>query len=776
MATQVVELSGDEANLLRALDKVIQKEREHERALGRMGDAGDQAGFQLEDAMARIQKANDDAIKQTIKQLNQLGPEGKRAASLLQEGFKEVGRKGFDGPEALLKKLKSLDPATADVVESVSAKFEELSNKIKADLASADAATKFDDSIRELEKINPTAAAAAKKVREQMDLADADVKFDNIIAELEKVDPAAAAQAKKLRGHMKTAADEGAVSWKSFATSAVAQIGAVAGTYLGVQEAIALVNDYLKEQEQLLQNALSKQNELAKAQQEAAKNLAGYKAIERDELLQKAVPELVRSTGVGGAEITDAISNAASAGATPDQAKAAAEAAARLNRLTPDKVAPNAGGIVSVMAQTGLQDPRQAAALLATAGPISKVDEAAAVAATLPLALGTAATVPNQRPEDAARQIAALYGVASNKGVDETGKSTATFLVDFNNRMNDLFSNMADKQVDARSKIELIDRKIEKGTDTEANRRDREQLLQFLKESDGMRDPGTIFGRLEAIQQSPGLQRQFLGEAGKFGEQQFQVTLKELINSQSDASKQLQTMAESIRADVQYFESTVTDNANATPQLRGSNFVAGGEASRGALDITNTEGARLAALRARVATDLSVTRQSGVSGFLDAQVGEMGIKKGSLAGSTFAEESIDALASIRTRIGSLQDGGVTPDEKAKIDLLSKTIADIQQLLLEDVSRGDVSRESATSAIGMARNSQELFAREGATGEAKFYANLAKQIADALQRQNDLMEENNNLLADTAANTAPGPAPTPDYDSVTRGAAAQEDAR
>lgn len=44
MATQVVELTGDEARLLRSLDKVIQKERDHEAQLRKVGDEGDKAG------------------------------------------------------------------------------------------------------------------------------------------------------------------------------------------------------------------------------------------------------------------------------------------------------------------------------------------------------------------------------------------------------------------------------------------------------------------------------------------------------------------------------------------------------------------------------------------------------------------------------------------------------------------------------------------------------------------------------------------------------------
>jgi len=67
------------------------------------------------------------------------------------------------------------------------------------------------------------------------------VKFDGIIAELRKLDPVAAAEAEKMKSKMKSVPEEAESSWRKFTKSAVAQVGSIAGAYLGVQQAIQQV-------------------------------------------------------------------------------------------------------------------------------------------------------------------------------------------------------------------------------------------------------------------------------------------------------------------------------------------------------------------------------------------------------------------------------------------------------------------------------------------------------------------------------------------------------
>lgn len=780
MSETTVEITSETRQLEAGFEKIERLQTEQVAGYEKMATAGEDSARQVAAAQEAATTRGAAAYGKILAELRRQGPEGREQAKAIEGYLQETGTAGRRAIASIVEELGTFDPKAAEVAAAAS-------EKIAAELAAADAKTSFDNSLRELEKINPEAAKAARAVREHMDEADAQVKFDNIIAELEKLDPKAASEARAMREHMKGAADDGASSWESFSKSAGAQIMTVVAAYGGVDRAIQSVNKYLEEQREILNGALDQQIALAAAQQEAAKNLASYSAVERNNLLQEAVPEIARKTGFSDvAQLTLALGSAASAGATPQQAIVATEAAARMNRLTPDQVAGSAGGIVSVMQQTGLKDAREAAALLQTAGPLSKVDDANDVANTLPRALGTTATVPNQAPDQAAREIAAQYGVASNLGVDDKGNSTATFVIDFNNRMNDLFTNLEDKQIDARSKIELIDRKIEKGTDTEANRRDREQLLQFLRESEGMRDPGTISGRQQALQNNPALQQQFLGESGKFGEQQFQVALRQFLDRNSQAAQSLDSMSQGIRADSQYFEESVSSQENATPQTRLAGYQSAAAAQSAASDATNYEGANLAAMRENVAAVLKRTRSDGVTGFISAQVDESGISSGMLSGSTFAEESVDAINTLRGRIAALAQDGITEQEQSSVSELQSEITKLTQLMQASAETGTISRESVAAGASSAAELANRFARENRAEDAKYFEQLAALMQESLKvaaRQAEAAEENNRLMAEqnaaaqeTAANTRPGPAEPPDYIGINEASAAEEDAR
>lgn len=739
-------------------------------------------------------------FKETLAALKRLGPEGDKIATGVAKDMDRAAALSVGSIDEIIQKMHGIDTAAAQAAE-----------RIKIEIATADAQTTFDRSITQLQKINPEAAKAAFGIREKMDLADASVRFDNILEELRKVDPVAAAEAAKMRGHMLTATNDSTGAFKSFAESSIGQFTSIAGAVGLVGGALKSVNEYLEAQAKLTVSAMEKQGELAAAQQESFKNLAAYKAFERDELLQKAAPEIARRTGVSNPIVALALGEAASAGATPEQAILAAGAAAEMNRHTPDKVAAYSGGIASVMIQTGLKDPREASALLATAGPLSKVSDASKLAVSLPQALGMVSTVPNQAPGEAAREIAALYGVGTNRSVDETGLSTATFIQKLLIESMTMFTDLENKRIDARSKVDLIDRKIDQGASleeirskitkkiedidkkivagkatpkdadnrtgfvkyleeinpegkspeekkkieqqdlklqrgkaTEANVRDRLELLQFLKETEGMKDPGTISGRVEAIRNNEGMQKELIGKSGQMGEQKFQVFLTELFDANSQSSQSLRDMTRGIRSDRGYFDETVAAMKNATPQLRGETFVKSGEVSIETSQITDIEAARLAQLRTRVSKELKQADVGGFGGFVNSLldqgldiplIGQTGgINLGSLSGGTFAEEAVNAIATIRTRIGTLNDGGVTPQEKIKIEQLQFAVKDITELLTEDAKSGSITSSSLTAALSEIETFQKAFSREGLVTETEFYQKLSESLTEAMTQR------------------------------------------
>lgn len=916
MATQVVELSGDEANLLRALDRVIAKEREQAVALERMGTSADTAGIALEGALKTVENAAKKTVDETVRQLNKLGPGGKAAAEALQAGLAEAGKGKFATVDNLLQKVASLDPATAEVVgrvkqhlaeadnraafdetlaamrglggeaavvaneigtrlkqsdvpegafdgylaqlvalnpeaaqvaeqvranladadrqsafdetlrslrelgpegraiadaysqqmvaaatdakggidgiierlKAIDPTVEEVATKIRGEIAAADKATKFDDSIRELQKINPEAAAAARKVREHMELADAQVKFDDTIAELAKVDPAAAKAAAAMKGHMKTAANESESTWTTFTDKALGNLKTIAAAYVGkeaISSAIAKVNELIEEQSRLLDHAASKQLELAKSQQEAVKNLAALTTVQQNEMLTSAVGEIASTAKVGdAASITNALGGAISAGATQEEAISAVSAAAMLNRLTPEKIGPTSSAAVDFAKATGRSDARSNIALLTTTGTQARIEDPQILATNLAPALTSAvASVPNQDREEATREGAALFSGLSQAVGDKQGDKSRTATIQITAELDKFFSKLEDQRIDARSKIELIDRKIAKGSDTEANRRDREQLIAFLKQADGMQDSGTIYGRFDQLQQNSAVADQMFSR--EFGEAEFKAHFRALADPNSNIAKQLKASKEKIRLDSAAFDTLLENTTSLTPQLLGANIVAGVNAAADIRDFTDPESQSLSQVRELTEKTLSRTRVPGLFNLRANMADEVGVRPSFFnpTAGTAAEEGIANIDRLLARRSRIADDGITATEALAVNELDATIRGLRELMTKQELSPE-SLEAAARRAGARATSATLLMQPE---RAQYFQELQLQLQEravtaaeaqvaALNRQNELMEQNNNLLAETADNTAPGPAPMPDYDGINRAALAAEDSR
>lgn len=195
MATQVVELTGDEAALLRSLQKVIDKELEMEKKLRDAGNAGDAAGTQIEAAMAKLQRESDQALRGLLGDLKGLGPEGQAAATALKSHFQQSGKAGFQSFGQVIDQLKLIDPAAAAAAQSAA----------DAMVQAGHSATKaWDDQIALLRAMGPEGAAAAKTI--ETDLASAAASaaggMDQILNKLEQLNPEAAKAAAKIRSEL----------------------------------------------------------------------------------------------------------------------------------------------------------------------------------------------------------------------------------------------------------------------------------------------------------------------------------------------------------------------------------------------------------------------------------------------------------------------------------------------------------------------------------------------------------------------------------------------
>jgi hypothetical protein len=186
--------------------------------------------------------------------------------------------------------------------------------------------------------------------------------------------------------------------------------------------------------------ALAKAKELAAAQQEAAKNLAGQTPQQISDTLQRTVPEIAKETQFADlAKLTTALGSAASI-VGEQQARGVVTESARITRFTPDQLQTTATATADIMAATGLDDAKQALALLASTGSVARPEELAKLAQGAAAAVNAAiAQAPAQDKVDAAKEGVALYAKLTK--VDPQGQSAATATTDFIRQISAVFAD-----------------------------------------------------------------------------------------------------------------------------------------------------------------------------------------------------------------------------------------------------------------------------------------------------------------------------------------------
>lgn len=304
MATQVVELTGDEKKLFQAIDRLIQKEVQHERQLDAMGSSGASAGTQIEASLGRVARANERDIGRFIKDLGRIGPAGRTAADALKASFAEQDKYGFRNVDTLIEGIRRIDPegaaAAAAVLtemqeadresefrdtlrslerlgdegrqaaavieaelkdaernaaagmEGILAKLQELrpeadlsAEAIEAKLKAASEASQreFESTIETLRKLGPTGQQVADRLQNEMKAAgdSSEHSIDGVIAKLREINPQAATAAKSIYREIDKNNDKAKGSFKDLATSAGSELKSIVGSYIGIQAAIQTI-------------------------------------------------------------------------------------------------------------------------------------------------------------------------------------------------------------------------------------------------------------------------------------------------------------------------------------------------------------------------------------------------------------------------------------------------------------------------------------------------------------------------------------------------------
>lgn len=739
--TQVVELSGDEAALLRSLQKVIDKQMEYEKKLRDTAEQGDAAGVVLEDALNKVQEAADKSLKELLRELKTLGPDGAAAADAMKGHLQSAGKAGFRSMEDVLKSIREIDPAAADAALAAKTSLSEAANSVEQ---------QFSDVLDELHALGPEGRRVAGELKKDLVAAGkmTEKSLDDVIAKLRLIDPEAADAASALKTKMAKGAEEASDSWSSFGDNVIDEIMGVAAAYVGISEAIQFTNEALEEHRRRVQEISEANRDLAVTQQTAIKNLQALKPEDRQRLLASA-GTIAQNAGISDEKmVVAAMGSVASANFdNPDEILSIVEAAAKAERLSGENLADTAAAAGSIMKKTGINDPRVAIALAQSAQTASAVDDPSKLRASLPRALSAGVlNAPKQAPEEAARQAAAIWAHTTNLGEDAMGSSASTFTIDMLSRMDKFFSDIEHERIQARSKIELIDRKIHKGKDTEEDRYKKGKLEEFLKAAEGVADPGTIFGRLAILQGSDAIASQFAGES-LFGEKQFQSALKQFMQAGSVGAKSLEIAHANIGASPEAFERMTSEIEKSTTQ--GAEAVLA-ESSKGIVSGLTSKLSDTSAMGTiRTAVDATIRATQSENWVVSALQQRMNFT-GSM-GSSASDALAQALDYLQLNKAELERGGVTEQEAAKIESIDLQIKRLFEFAENAAMTGGFDKGSAAAEARMLR------ARVGNpfnVSDSKELLGQFERLAAILER---IASSNEKMVAPaeaTANNTTP----------------------
>ena len=532
------------------------------------------------------------------------------------------------------------------------------------------------------------------------------------------------------------------------------------------------------------QESLALVKEIAAAQQEAAKNLAGNTPQQISDTLLKAVPDIAKKSDFSDlGKITTALGSSASI-VGEEAARSAVEASAKLTRFKKDDLQTTSTATADVMKAAGMKDAREAMALLLTSGAVARPEE-------LPkLAMGASKAIyagvdssPNQKPLDAAKDSAALFAVFSK--VDKNGESAATAAIQMINLLRETFNptrddtmkrddriaellkeqavtteeqvaidraNLAIQQkqaivnrVDPKdmsfgakdARIDLSEAKASLVRATKAatlNEKDSEELrrLQTQKQL-ASNDPGDLMGRMKAVQQSPELMRTV--EANLKGEAQFKAIAQGFFDPNSVHMKGLTDALGSITTDVKEFDKALISMVS-TPQQKSAMVLEKGDTANAIAKFQDNTTQQYATINKIVDDALKQNPVEGLQGMLPTVSGVLeSIGMGTMNKvSSVATSPLQAIDIAIERLGARQtaiggyftlDANKSPEDRARIQNLQEQKNTLREMKADILSPAKQKIEEAQK-------------NEADPVEA------VKSVATALQEQNRLASERNQL--------------------------------
>lgn len=739
--TQVVELSGDEKALLQSYDRAIKKQVEFELALRNGGAAGDAAGTQIEDALNKVKRANDQALKGLLGDLKSLGPDGAAAADALKGHFVETGKAGYQSFDKILDQIRAIDPEAANAAAAARNALNEAANSSE---------TQFHDILEEMRALGPEGRKAADAIKAKFIESGhiSEKSIADIAKGFDQLDPEAAKAAQTVIDNMANAAEEAKGSWSLATEDMVAKIGTVGFAAAALKSVVSVISDELEHQKSLIADARQATMTLADAEQDAMKNMAGLDKSQQQKLLQEVVPDAVRTTNFPSRkDATLALGALISADASPEQVKPMLEATLPLTRLKTSETDEYAMAAFNIAKITG-KDPKQALSSLLVGGGKALVKDPKDVALTLPTAMLVAQN--NSKSDDkqlVADQAIALFGLFTDLGGDVTGRSSQTNVASFTGYLDKLFEvGNKDLNKSIESTEKAVNRQNAKISGLKSKSADQKKIIEaeaelkkLQKDLENLnaqkasipKDPGDPLARLEAIQNNPLLKAQFLSreEGGVRGEEAFLSLNRALVDPNSDAWKKLKQKFADVRAQdgTQAYDRAVEQIAGGTPATVIASADATSRSLKEQAQLADMERATLGQVRQTVNEALSqnetfwdragyTVANNILTGFgLLSDSKPISIENGRLQGTTAAEEAVSGireLASLRNAIS----------DPFKQQQLQSAIESLKELIIKQASLLD--------AAGAERARQRIL-QPGEFGQDSATERLLQQIAAEL---------------------------------------------
>lgn len=138
MATTIVTLTGDEASLLRAFQKIQAAQEKTDQGFKKTKDTANDAASQIGRDMESAGKSTTEAFNASIRELRKMGPEGRAAAAEVEKHLRETGQAGRVSFAGVVGELAKLDEEAAKVANNAKKSFED-AGQAKSKVFGADA-------------------------------------------------------------------------------------------------------------------------------------------------------------------------------------------------------------------------------------------------------------------------------------------------------------------------------------------------------------------------------------------------------------------------------------------------------------------------------------------------------------------------------------------------------------------------------------------------------------------------------------------------------------